>query len=432
MPDGHDRIRVAATAFLVGLVLVLAHYSAWFAARLPAVLHPHPLDTAVMIAILTALALWCTWRAWKERRVESPFDVVLHHRGLVAFCLAMGAFGEALSLAFTFAGIPCSAHASAVLIAAGVAGGPLLMSRVMPAPSKKGHPWAHALDEAHREAAQLRNAPAEVPPTVERPAFLREVANPGVRFCDVVGLASAKRDVAESIRLMADPATAQRHGIEPVRGVLLHGPPGTGKTFFARAAAGEFGKRFLEVRASDLVSQYVGETEKNIAAAFDYARAVAPCILFFDEIDGLARSRALALNDWEISRVNALLTEMDGLTKDARAPIVIAATNRIDDLDPAVLRPGRFDRKILVGLPGASDRAHLLRALLRGAPLAPDFPMPWLVEATAGMSPAELKSLVQDVRRGIYREGRAHPRPASARDFQSALATARTQAIQVA
>lgn len=425
MQEGHDRIRVAGTTSLVGLALLLAHYAVWYAARLPVVVHPAPVHAAVIVGILVAAGVWCISIAWKARRVESAFDMVLPHRGLPAFAIAMGALGEALPLALTFVGIPGNVHASAGVVAIAVASAAPLMTRIMPAPTASGHPWARALDEAQEEAIHLRNATPAPRPSVDRPAFLREVVNPGVKLCDVVGLAAAKQDVAESIKLMTDPATAQRHGIEPVRGLLLHGPPGTGKTFFARAAAGEFGKRFLEVRASDLVSQYVGETEKNIAAAFEYARAVAPCILFFDEVDGLARNRALARNDWEISRVNALLTEMDGLTKDARAPIVIGATNRIDDLDPAVLRPGRFDRKVLVGLPEAGDRALLLGSLLKGTPVAQGFPMHRLVEATAGMSPAELKALVQDVRRRIYREGGAKPRPITGSDLQAALATAR-------
>jgi transitional endoplasmic reticulum ATPase len=158
------------------------------------------------------------------------------------------------------------------------------------------------------------------------------------------------------------------------------------------------------VQCSDLVSKYVGETEQNIAAVFQYARQAGPAILFFDEFDALARDRAKAVNDWEISRVNAILTEMDGLIQDARQPIVLAATNRIDDLDPAFLRPGRFDRRVLVGLPDAAARRAMLKQFCRGRALAPGFDGERLVRVTDGFSAAELQRLVKDAFLRVYRE----------------------------
>lgn len=412
-------LRAAGIAALCCLGLVVGHYAIW-SAKDPAfgAVGPNPvIAAAVMVGGSGILFV----QAWRRRRPESQLDTVAPERGLAAWTIAIWLVLEACLLALVTLGFALNVHVAAAMVAVVVLSGPLALPAFMPRPALGSHPWSKDLEEAVEQAQVLRAAAPPTPPAA-RPGFLREVTNPGVSFRDVVGLQDAKRDVAEAFQLIQDPSLARRHGIEPVRGVLLHGPPGTGKTFFARAAAGQFAKRFLEVRASDLVSQYVGETEKNIAAAFAYARTVAPCILFFDEVDGLARNRAHARNDWEVSRVNALLTEMDGISKDDRAPIVIAATNRPDDLDPAVLRPGRFDRMVHVGLPNAADRAAMLRAMLQGSHLAPGADGPWLVEATAGMSPAELKALVQEVRRRIFREGAATPRPIAAADFQAALA----------
>lgn len=426
-------LRAYAVAGLAALVLLCAHYAIWIGAGLPSTLHPSPASLAAPTFLLVVGAVAVLAKTWSARRAQSPLDTVPAERGLVPFCVGLAAIGEAAPLVLAIIGLPTNIHVNALTLAGGVLSAPALLKLLFPAPAVEDNPWAGTLDEAAQEATRLRAAPQPNPVTTTsspRPAFLREVPNPGIAFPDVVGLDGAKQDVAESIRLMEDPALAKMHGIEPVRGILLHGPPGTGKTFFARATAGQFGKRFLDVRASDLVSQYVGETEKNIAAAFAYARQVGPAILFIDEIDGLARNRALARNDWEISRVNALLTEMDGITKDPNAPIVIGATNRIDDLDPAILRPGRFDRKILVGLPTPKDRSLMLQHMLKGSELAAGFQGSWLVRTTEGMSPAELKALVQDVKRRIFREGRPTPRPITAADFQAALASVRLTATQ--
>lgn len=254
------------------------------------------------------------------------------------------------------------------------------------------------------------------------PRGLQVVTNPQVSYKDLVGMEDTKRELLEAIKLMRDPATMERHGLDPVRGILLHGPPGTGKTHFARATGGELGIKFLAVQSSDLVSKYVGETEHNIAAVFEYARRAGPAILFFDEFDALARDRSKAVNDWEVSRVNAILTEMDGLTKDKNRPIVLAATNRLDDLDAAFLRPGRFDRRVYVGLPDAAARRAMLKQFYKGRQLAAGFDGERIVHLTEGCSAAELQRLVKDVYMRIYRENPAMaPRALRTEDLVACL-----------
>lgn len=274
---------------------------------------------------------------------------------------------------------------------------------------------------AHETDGQAATAANSVGP----PRGVQVVAKPDVSYKDLVGMEATKRELLEAIRLIRDPATMKRHGLDPVRGVLLHGPPGTGQTHFARATAGELGVKFLAVQCSDLVSKYVGETEHNIAAAFQYARQVGPAILFFDEFDAIARDRSKATNDWEVSRVNTILTEMDGLTKDPKRPIVLAATNRLDDLDPAFLRPGRFDRRVHVGLPDAAARHAMLRQFTRGRTFAPSFDLGRLVRATEGLSAADLQRLAKDAFMRIYRENpAAPPRSLTTDDFLACLAPA--------
>ncbi len=422
-------VRTVGTAGLACILLVLGHYVVWLGVQA----NPNatfPAQSLLMAgAVALAVSVYMMVLARRARLATSPLDVVGTTRGLPQICVGMGLLGEAAVILFALVGGSNNVHLGAGAVMLGVASAPFVLRSVFPVPTSEDHPWQRTLRESQEAAVAMRVNQTEAPRAIEtsnRPPFLREVLSPGISYDDVIGLDGAKRDVTEAIRLMENPQLAVVHGIEPVRGLLLHGPPGTGKTHFARATAGQFGKRFLEVRSSDLVSQYVGETEKNIAAAFAYARRVGPAILFVDEIDGLARDRSLARNDWEVSRVNALLTEMDGISKDPKAPIVIGATNRIDDLDPAILRPGRFDRKVLVGLPDGKDRARMLRQMLKGSRLAAGFDPTWLVAQTHGMSPADLKALVQDVKRTIFREGNATPRTIEMADFKAALATVST------
>lgn len=241
-------------------------------------------------------------------------------------------------------------------------------------------------------------------------------------FADLVGMADVKQHLREAIDLMRHPEKQAAFGLEPPSGILLHGPPGTGKTFVARCAAGQFGEEFYYVDANTLVDSKGGETENRIAAIFAYARAHTPCILFIDELDTLAPNRGKLQTDWMVDRVNALLRELDGIKGKANAPILLAATNRKDGLDPAVLRPGRLTLHVLVDLPDEATREATIRHhLAKRRHDAIDFKA--LAKATEGRSQADLKELVNRAALAIYRE---NPNAAAARamtmaDLQKAL-----------
>ncbi|MEM8595050.1 MAG: AAA family ATPase [Pseudomonadota bacterium] len=236
------------------------------------------------------------------------------------------------------------------------------------------------------------------------PSVLREtqVETPEVGWTDIGGLAETKAMLAETILWpLHQAALAEGLGLEPVSGVLLQGPPGSGKTLLARAIASESGLNFIPVRASRLLSQYMGEAERLIADLFAQARHAAPCLLFFDEIDALAPNRAAG--DTAVARVVAqLLTEIDGI-EGRRGVILLGATNRIEAVDPALLRPGRFDLTVEIPLPGSRARAEILAVHARGKPLSSDVDLVALAEAAEGWTGAELAALCQGAARQAMR-----------------------------
>ncbi|KAG2429616.1 hypothetical protein HXX76_010848 [Chlamydomonas incerta] len=264
-----------------------------------------------------------------------------------------------------------------------------------------------------------------------RPSALREVAVevPRVRWSDIGGLAAVKQALQEAVEW---PHKAQgamaRLGAQPPRGVLLYGPPGCSKTLLARAVAAEAGLNFMAVKGGELVSKYVGESEKAIAALFARARAVAPAIIFFDELDGLVGSRGgpdqTSGGGGGVSErvLSQMLTEMDGLV-DRGGVTVLAATNRPDCVDPALLRPGRFDRLIFVPLPDREARAEILRVHLRRTPTAADVDVPHLALATAGFSGADLGALVREAALAALEEDLQGATCVAGRHFAAALAT---------
>ncbi len=235
---------------------------------------------------------------------------------------------------------------------------------------------------------------AEVEPSAIREVF---VEIPDVKWEAVGGLESLKRELREAVEWPFKYGDLLRHaGLRPVKGILLYGTPGTGKTLLAKAVASQGGLNFISVKGPALLSKYVGESEKGIREVFKKARQAAPCILFFDEIDGLAPTRGGDAGDSGVSRrvISQLLTEMDGV-EELKGVLIIAATNRKDMLDPALLRPGRFDILLELPLPGALDRAAIFRIHLAGKPVAADIDIAELAAQTEGRSGADIERICQ-------------------------------------
>ncbi|HSJ81419.1 MAG TPA: ATP-dependent zinc metalloprotease FtsH, partial [Thiobacillus sp.] len=230
-----------------------------------------------------------------------------------------------------------------------------------------------------------------------RARLLDENTNP-VTFADVAGCDEAKEDVAELVDFLRDPTRFQKLGGHIPRGVLMVGPPGTGKTLLARSIAGEAKVPFFSISGSDFVEMFVGVGAARVRDMFEQAKKSSPCIIFIDELDAVGRQRGAGLgggNDEREQTLNQLLVEMDGFEATAGV-IVIAATNRPDVLDPALLRPGRFDRQVVVGLPDIRGREQILLVHMRKVPVAPDVRADILARGTPGMSGADLANLINE------------------------------------
>ena len=219
-----------------------------------------------------------------------------------------------------------------------------------------------------------------------------------VTFEDVAGVDEAKEELAEIVEFLKDPSKFQRLGGKIPKGALLVGPPGTGKTLIARAVAGEAGVPFFTISGSDFVEMFVGVGASRVRDMFEQAKKNAPCIIFIDEIDAVGRSRGAGLgggNDEREQTLNQLLVEMDGFEAN-EGIILIAATNRPDVLDPALLRPGRFDRQVVVPNPDITGREKILKVHMRNVPLAADVDPKTIARGTPGFSGADLANLVNE------------------------------------
>ncbi len=219
-----------------------------------------------------------------------------------------------------------------------------------------------------------------------------------VTFNDVAGCDEAKEDVAELVEFLSDPSRFQKLGGKIPRGVLMVGPPGTGKTLLAKAIAGEAKVPFFTISGSDFVEMFVGVGASRVRDMFEQAKKTAPCIIFIDEIDAVGRHRGAGLgggHDEREQTLNQLLVEMDGFEGN-EGVIVIAATNRPDVLDPALLRPGRFDRQVMVGLPDVRGREQILKVHMRKVPLDEDVKPSIIARGTPGFSGADLANLVNE------------------------------------
>src|SRR5246500_2532470 len=229
-----------------------------------------------------------------------------------------------------------------------------------------------------------------------------------ITFEDVAGIDEAKSELEEIVEYLKDPQKFQRLGGKIPRGVLLVGPPGTGKTLLARAVAGEANVPFFTISGSDFVEMFVGVGASRVRDMFEQAKKNSPCIVFIDEIDAVGRHRGAGLgggNDEREQTLNQLLVEMDGFEAN-ESVILIAATNRPDVLDPALLRPGRFDRHVVVPNPDLAGREKILRVHLRKVPLAPDVDPRILARGTPGFSGADLANLVNEAALLAARRGK--------------------------
>ena len=258
---------------------------------------------------------------------------------------------------------------------------------------------------------------------VIQPTLIREVfvEVPEVRWDDIGGLEDVKQQLREAVEWpLKYPEIISKMGIEPPKGILLYGPPGTGKTLLAKAVATESGANFIAIRGPEILSKWVGESEKAIREVFRRARQVAPCVVFFDEIDSIAPARGARFDSGVTDRiVNQLLTEMDGI-QPLRKVVVIAATNRPDILDPALLRPGRFDRQVYVPPPDFKARLEIFKVHTRRVPLAGDVDLSELARLTEGYTGADIAAVVREAVMLALRE-RLEARPVEMKYFLKAL-----------
>ncbi len=231
-----------------------------------------------------------------------------------------------------------------------------------------------------------------------------------ITFEDVAGLQEEKEDLQSVVDFLKNPAKYTRVGARIPKGMLLVGPPGTGKTLLAKAVAGEAGVAFFSISGSDFVEMFVGVGASRVRDLFQNAKENAPCIVFIDEIDAVARQRGTGMgggHDEREQTLNQLLVEMDGFGVN-EGIIVMAATNRVDILDPAILRPGRFDRKVMVGRPDVQGREEILRVHTRDKPLGDDVDLRQIAQTTAGFTGAELENLMNEAAIKAAKEERAY------------------------
>jgi len=279
------------------------------------------------------------------------------------------------------------------------------------------------LDALSVELRDFDNALKRVQPSAMREVM---VEAPTIRWDDVGGLDTARDRLREGVELpLKHPESFRRLGIRPAKGFLLYGPPGTGKTLLAKAAAREAEANFIATKSSDLLSKWYGESEQQIARLFNRARQVAPTIIFIDELDSLVPARGGGLGEPQVTErvVNTILSEMDGL-EELQNVVVIGATNRPTLIDPALLRPGRFDELIYVGTPDTAGRRRILAIHTRNMPLADDVDLEAIAQRTDRFTGADLEDLVRRAGLTALRRGLDSGTVTKA-DFDAALSETR-------
>ena len=309
------------------------------------------------------------------RTAPDDLPLRLHLAGLL---LDAGRAPEAVEhVATALAGDPGSAEARA------------LMARAVGAPA--GFDW-HAAESELGEAV----GPMFVDGSTDDPGPVAyDVERAGVRLADVGGLTEVKKRLEASfLAPLRNPELRQLYGKSLRGGLLLYGPPGCGKTYLAKAVAGELGAAFIHVSLADILDMYIGQSERNVKELFETARSSAPCVLFLDELDAIGQKRSLTRNSGARTTVNQLLTELDGVGSDNEGVFVLAATNHPWDVDAALRRPGRLDRTLLVLPPDRDAREAILRTHLRERPVE-RIDIARLAKATDGFSGADLAHLCE-------------------------------------
>lgn len=270
-----------------------------------------------------------------------------------------------------------------------------------------------------RGAQRVQGGPGGLFSFGQSKAKLHDVEKPRVTFNDVAGMDNTKKDLKETIDFLKDPSRFQKLGAKVPKGILLFGPPGTGKTLLARAVAGEAGVPFYSISASEFIEMFVGVGAARVRDMFKKAKLTQPSIIFIDEIDAVGRTRGAGLgggHDEREQTLNQLLSELDGFEPHEEV-IVMAATNRPDVLDPALLRPGRFDRHIIIDRPGWKDRKSILEVHARNKILAKDVNLENIAKGTPGMTGADLENLINEAALVATRENKNE---IDANDFEEA------------
>ena len=257
---------------------------------------------------------------------------------------------------------------------------------------------AEKIDSKVLNSLKISRQNFEYAVSVSDPSSLREtvVQNPNVSWDDVGGLEQVKTELRECVQFPVEyPEKYIKFGMNPSKGVLFYGPPGCGKTLMAKAVASSCNANFISIKGPELLSKWVGQSESNLREIFDKARAASPCVLFFDEIDSVGVSRSSGSgNNVSGNMLNQMLAEMDGMNAKKNV-FVIGATNRPDQLDSALLRPGRLDQLIYIPLPDEESRYSILRATLRKSPISKDVNLREMAIKTEGFSGADLTEICQ-------------------------------------
>ncbi len=280
------------------------------------------------------------------------------------------------------------------------------------------------LEELQVEKADFREALKRVQPSAMREVMVQA---PTIGWADIGGLTEATEKLREGVELpLRNPQAFDRLGIRPAKGFLLYGPPGTGKTLLAKAVAKEAEANFISMKSSDLLSKWYGESEQQISRMFARARQVAPCVVFIDEIDSLVPARGSGGGEPQVTArvVNTILAEMDGM-EELNSIVVIGATNRPTLVDPALLRPGRFDELVYVGAPDQAGREHILKIHTRNMPLADDVDLAQLAARTERYTGADLEDVVRRAGLVAIRRDGENVSRVSADDFAEALEDSR-------